>query len=139
MMGDNASIPDPAMERPNASELSNSSPPVWAMHTLTDTQRNGSITGIGIVLGFSLTFCGQWSLGSETWHYWSVLPLGFALPGILLQLRALFRVLSLPMITLDDHKSMGKLFLWGVMLVLSGYIIGVVVDLGIDKGWLPCW
>jgi len=55
-MGDNTSIPGPDAEQPIASGLSDSSGPVENTLTLTDTQRNGSITGIGIVLGFSLTF-----------------------------------------------------------------------------------
>ncbi|GEM_PF-2803110 len=108
------------------------------MDTLSDTQRNGSITGIGIVLGFSLTFASRWSLGSEFWRYLSVLPLAVALPGIVLQLIAFFRVFSLPTVTVNSHKSIGKLFLWGVALILLGYVLGVAGDLGMDKKWLPC-
>ncbi len=106
---------------------------------ITDTQRNGSITGIGIVLGFSLTFASQWSLGSEPWQYLSIIPIIIALLGIIVQLIALFKILSLPMVSVAAHKSITKSFFRGMTLVLLGYIIGVLVDLGMDKRWLPCW
>jgi hypothetical protein len=139
MINDQTSISAPQIKQPVSPASSDSNPIAIATEKITDTQRNGSITGIGIVLGFSLTFAGQWSLGSEPWHYFSIIAIIIALPGIIAQLIALLKILSLPMVTVDDHKSLTKLFFRGMALVLSGYIIGVLVDLGMDKGWLPYW
>lgn len=99
---------------------------------VTDTQRNGSITGIGIVLGFSLTFTGQWSLGSGKWHVAQAVAMGVALTGIILQISALLGGLDLPPSSVKLHSGTIRKFKCGVILVLLAFVIHVLADLAID-------
>src|SRR5689334_301262 len=71
---------------------------------INETERNGSITGIGVVLGFSLIFTGQLTLSSGTWRQFKVLALGISGAGIVFQLLALLAILSLPLISKDIHR-----------------------------------
>src|SRR5215207_4193728 len=71
---------------------------------INETERNGSITGIGVVLGFSLVFTGQLTLSSGTWRQFKVLALGVSAAGIVFQLLALLAILSLPLISKDIHR-----------------------------------
>ena len=99
---------------------------------VTETQRNGSITGMGIVLGFSLTFTGQWSLTPGSWRVLPALAMGVACLGIALQLFALFRVLSLPLASLERHREALKNFAVGVGFVLAAFVAHVLLDFAID-------
>ena len=63
---------------------------------ITDEHRNGSITAIGIVLGFSLTFLSSWMHGPEPWDYTGIVILLTVASGIALQIISLRRLLILP-------------------------------------------
>lgn len=104
---------------------------------LSDTQRNGSITGIGIVLGFSLSFIAQWAFAPGEWRYVSLVVLAIAGTGIVFQLRALFKVLDLPILSVDVHRVVSLRFVRGVALVLAGYAAHVAVGFSIEKWGLP--
>src|SRR5262245_16086678 len=89
---------------------------------ITDEHRNGSITAIGIVLGFSLTFLSSWMHGPEPWDYIGIVILVTLASGIALQILSLSRLLILPRTpglrhTLTDHNRAVALFLWGTALV----------------------
>jgi hypothetical protein len=99
---------------------------------ITEAQRNGSITGIGIVLGFSLTFSGQWSLGSGKWMPAQALAIGVYGVGILLQLLALLRVLPLPVVCHSQHKGAIKTFVIGITFVLIGFAAHILFDIILD-------
>jgi hypothetical protein len=101
---------------------------------LTDAQRNGSITGIGIVLGFSLTFTGQWSLGAGAWRWYSAAALGVAVCGIVMQLRALFTMFELPSVTTEVHGRAVRGFKLGVVLMLVAFGLHVFLDFLADHG-----
>jgi len=101
---------------------------------LTDTQRNGSITGIGILLGFSLTFVAQWSLGSGKWTWYAALVLLVALCGIVMQLQALFAVFALPSVSTKAHGRAMRGFKLGVVLMLAAFGLHVFLDFLGDQG-----
>jgi hypothetical protein len=103
---------------------------------VTDTQRNGSITGVGIVLGFSLTFSGQWTFAPGAWRLAQALALCVAVVGIIFQIRALFGLLSLPPVLAADHaKSIRKFFI-GVGFVLAAFFLHILLDFATDMlGW----
>src|SRR5215471_9901661 len=62
---------------------------------VTDAQRSGSLTGMGIVLGFSLTFVWSFSTGPGKWTLsWGLVALGILVAGIGSQLAALFTALT---------------------------------------------
>lgn len=101
---------------------------------LTDTQRNGSITGIGILLGFSLTFTGQWSLGPGHWTWNSAAVLVVAICGIVMQLRALFAMFALPPLSMEAHGRAVHGFKLGVALMLAAFGLHVFLDFLGDHG-----
>jgi hypothetical protein len=95
---------------------------------ISDTQRNGSITGIGIVLGFSLAFIAQWSFLPGSWQIPQFVALLVAIAGVFLQLFALIKVLFLRPLSLLLHNKMVKTFVWGVCFVLLGFGAHVFFD-----------
>jgi len=104
--------------------------------TITDTQRNGSIAAFAIVLGFSLTFTATWSQGDAPWAYRGLLTLAVVVAGIVMQLRALFRVLALPPLSCAEHSRGTALFIKGVSTVLLGFAVHIAWDAAYDLGWL---
>jgi hypothetical protein len=101
--------------------------------TVTETERSASVTGLGTVLGFSLTFIALWSLGPGKWRLVQALALCIAVPGVVLQLRSLLTVLSLPRISLESHRIVVmRRFVWGVALVLMGFAAHVAFDVLVD-------
>jgi hypothetical protein len=102
---------------------------------INESQRAGSITGIGIVLGFSLAFISRFSFGSSPWRLLGAIVALVAGVGIIIQMLALFRALSIPMLSVVAHKSMVRKFIVGVSLVLLGFFLHVAFDFIADKGW----
>ena len=103
---------------------------------LTDEQRSGSLTGIGILLGFSLTFTGQWSIGSGKWIWRSAIAVLVAGVGIVIQLSALFAILGLPQLSVEAHQNAVGRFRFGVILMLVAFALHVMVDVLTDTGIL---
>ena len=101
---------------------------------ITDEQRNGSISAIAIVLGFSLSFTGSWSQEDNPWSVRSLLVMSIAIAGIVLQLRALFGLVALPVVTLPQHRSITAGFRLGIGTVLTGFVINVICDVLADLG-----
>jgi hypothetical protein len=114
------------------------SPPVQSLDgRLSDEQRNGSITGTGIVLGFSLAFLAQWALAPGEWLYASTVVLIVAGIGAFVELRAFFRLMAVPSLTINEHARVSAAFVRGVGLVLIGYVLNFLVGLAAQKGWFP--
>jgi len=101
---------------------------------ITDEHRNGSITAIGIVLGFSLTFLSSWMHGPEPWDYTGIVILLTLASGIALQIISLRRLLILPQApglrhSLKDHNRAATLFFWGTALVSAGFFLWVLISM----------
>jgi len=101
---------------------------------ITDEHRNGSITAIGIVLGFSLTFFSSWMNGPEPWDYIGIAILLTLGAGIALQIISLRRLLILPQApglrhSVADHNRAVQLFFWGTALVSTGFFLWVLISM----------
>jgi len=103
-----------------------------SIDSINETERNGSITGIGVVLGFSLIFTGQLTLSSGTWRQFKFLALGISGAGIVFQLLALLAILSLPLISKDIHRRAYIKFIVGVVVMLIGFAAHVSIDVAVD-------
>ena len=106
---------------------------------ITDGHRNGSITAIGIVLGFSLTFLSSWMHGPEPWDYTGIVILLTLASGIALQIISLRRLLILPQApglrhSLTDHNRAATLFFSGTALVSAGFFFWVLISMVHDLG-----
>ena len=123
--------PGPEAERWLGAESASTTPSF-----VSDTQRNGSIAGIALLLGFSLTFTATWSQGDDPWSYRGVIVFAVAAGGIASQLRSLFEIFSLPNIPIEAHRRAALLFFWGVIAVLAAYVLNISFDAAIDLGIL---
>lgn len=107
-------------------------PPSVPVALLTDTQRSGSITAIGVILGFSLTLTTQFSTGPGKWDPTGVKLLAGFLAGIVLELTALFSVLRLPPLSAKAHRNAVVRFVFGIALVLLSFFVKVAFDVSND-------
>ncbi len=106
----------------NETAADRASPPI------SDEQRNGTISAIAIVLGFSLTFTGTWTQGDNPWSVQSLSVMVLAAPGIVLQLQALFGLMQLPVVNLTEHRGITARFRLGICVVLFAYVINTILE-----------
>ena len=103
---------------------------------ITDEQRNGSIAGIALLLGFSLSFTAAWSQGGDPWRVQGLVTFALAAAGITYQLKALLTIFALPNISVVAHRRAASLFLRGVAAVLIAYLLHIALDAARDLGLL---
>src|SRR5262245_53248602 len=102
---------------------------------ITDEQRNGSIAGIALLLGFSLSFTAAWSqTGEQPWQLRGFVTFALAAAGITYQLRALLAIFTLPNISVVAHRRAASLFMRGVAAVLVAYLLHIALDAARDLG-----
>jgi hypothetical protein len=106
-------------------------------HTQTETtkpghvnaeERNGSITALGILLGFSLTVFSSWVDRPEEWNLVHAIPLPFYVAGVGLQLRSLHDLLRLPSGTWQRHGRTVGIAAAGVVAMVLGFIATIAID-----------
>src|SRR5262245_23598277 len=101
---------------------------------ISDEQRNGSIAGIALLLGFSLSFTATWTQGGEPWQVQGLVTFALAAAGIAYQLRTLLTIFTLPNISVVAHRRAASLFLRGVAAVLIAYLLHIALDVTRDLG-----
>jgi hypothetical protein len=92
------------------------------------TFRNGSVTAVGIILGFSLGFISQWAANPIAW---SSIDIVAALPivaGICLQGKAFADLLSTQSLILRNYDRAKTIFLTGLLLVAAGVAVAILLD-----------
>lgn len=91
--------------------------------------RSGSITAIGVVLGFSLAFLVRWSGLPGEW----VLSDIFAVIGITLgvgfQIKALVDLLAVKSVIVSHYERAVRIFVVGLVLVAIGVIAAIFAHL----------
>jgi hypothetical protein len=93
------------------------------------TFRNGSVTAVGIILGFSLGFVSQWASNPIAW---SKVDLAAAAPiaaGIALQGKAFADLLAVDSLVLANYERARRIFLAGLSLVAAGVAIAILLDI----------
>ena len=93
------------------------------------TFRNGSMTAVGIVLGFSLSFITSWGANPLPWQLvdlFAVVPL---LTGIAFQIWAFATLLKPESIQHEVYLRAKNHFLLGLAGVLSGTAIAILLDI----------
>jgi hypothetical protein len=93
------------------------------------TFRNGSMTAIGIILGFSLSFITRWGANPVPWQVvdlFAVVPL---LTGVALQIWAFAVMLKPESIQLSVYTRAKNHFLWGLAGVLTGTAAAILLDI----------
>ncbi len=91
--------------------------------------RNGSITAVGVILGFSLGFLNQWASNPIAW---SRVDIAAAVPivlGILLQGKALADLLSARSLMARSYNRAKMFFLLGLAFVGVGVAAAMILDI----------
>ncbi|MBQ0824392.1 hypothetical protein HPT29_012260 [Microvirga terrae] len=93
------------------------------------TFRNGSITAIGVVVGFSLSFLSRWSALPGDWANSDLVSVALITMGLALQVKALADLLLVSSLQLKRYNRSVRFFLTGLSLVGLGVVLAVFADL----------
>ncbi|TCH99038.1 hypothetical protein EJV46_10870 [Roseococcus sp. SYP-B2431] len=102
--------------------------------TIDSNFRNGSLTAVGIILGFSLNFLSHWASNPLDWSTIDLLPLTPLAVGIGFQVEALAELLRRDSLLATRYERAMRVFLVGVLLVASGIALALLNDiLGVSR------
>ena len=102
------------------------------------TFRNGSITAVGILTGFSLGYVSQWVSDPSPWDVYDLFAVCPLILGIILQVMALAALLSVSSLYLVHYNRAKASFLTGLVLTAIGMTIAVGLDItGVGEGPSP--
>jgi hypothetical protein len=91
--------------------------------------RSGSITAVGVLAGFSLTFLTAWSASPVPWKPADVIALVPLIVGLGLQLWSLMLLLDPSCLVLTHYRRATRFFLWGVVLTVLGVAAALAIDI----------
>lgn len=94
---------------------------------VSDDGKNGLVTAIGIVLAFTLSFVGEWSLTPESWQPNDRLPAILLLSGITVQTIALLCALVPYKQTVRRYYGVVCGFVAGIVLIAVGIVVAVTI------------
>ncbi|EIM29553.1 hypothetical protein [Microvirga lotononidis] len=99
------------------------------LQRVDSTFRNGSITAIGVVVGFSLGFLSRWSALPGEWTHSDLVSVALITLGLSLQVKALADLLLISSLQLKWYNRSVRFFLTGLILVGLGVVLAVFADL----------
>jgi len=91
--------------------------------------RNGTVTAVGIVLGFSLGFLSHWAANPIAWSKVDILAALPLIAGIGLQVKALADLLSTSSLLARNYNRAKHLFILGLLLVSAGVAAAILLDI----------
>jgi hypothetical protein len=98
------------------------------------TFRNGSLTVVGIVLGFSLSFVNHWASNPNDWSRIDIVPMVLMVAGIAVQAKVFADLLARDCLVAAKYDRARKLFLIGMLVVAMGIAVALTNDvLGISS------
>jgi len=95
---------------------------------ISETERSGSITALGVLLGFSITILGDWSNRPGKWDLVGTIPLLLYGSSVALQVVALYRALQIPREIREDHRRSINLAIIGLIVMFVGFLSTIVID-----------
>ena len=90
--------------------------------------RNGSVTAVGIILGFSLGFLSQWAANPIAWSKIDIVAAIPIVVGIILQGKAFADLLSTESLFARHYNRARTRFLVGLALVAAGIAVALLLD-----------
>jgi hypothetical protein len=101
---------------------------------IDSTFRNGSLTAVGIILGFSLSFINSWTSNPNDWSRIDILPMALLVLGTALQVKVLADLLARDSLLAVKYDRTRRMFLLGLAVVAVGIAIALTNDiLGISS------
>ena len=92
------------------------------------TFRNGSVTVVGVIVGFSLTFMTAWASAPAPWSLYDLFGIVPLVVGVVLQLFSLAALLRTDSLETRRYDRAIRLFLIGLALVAIGVVAVLAVD-----------
>ncbi|MHB2165951.1 hypothetical protein [Alsobacter sp. R-9] len=96
---------------------------------IDSTFRNGTLTGIGLVVAFSLGFLTRWAGVPGKWVASDVVALVLIVGGIVLQMHSLYRFLDVDSLLARNHRRYVKVFKVGMSLTALGIVVAICAEL----------
>ena len=90
--------------------------------------RNGSVTVVGVLTGFSLTFLTAWAANPVPWQLHDLIGMAPLAGGIILQLVALSALLHPDSLERARYDRAIRFFLIGLTLVACGVALAIGID-----------
>jgi len=90
--------------------------------------RNGTLTVVGILLSFSLTFVTQWAHNPLPWDLLDFPPILLLIAGIACQAYALVIFLRHDSLRRAIYDKGSKFFIAGLCLTATGVISAIIID-----------
>ena len=91
--------------------------------------RNGSLTAISVLVGFSLSFLSHWAGTPGQWHVADLIAVTLIVIGIGLQIWALSSMLFISSLIAEKYMRAVRLFLAGLAIVALGIAAAILADI----------
>ena len=91
--------------------------------------RSGSITAIGVVVGFSLAFLVRWSGLPGRWTNSDLFAVAGIILGVGFQIKALVDLLAVRSVFVAHYERAVRIFVIGLVLVAAGVVAAIFADL----------
>ena len=95
---------------------------------ISETERNGSITALGVLLGFSIAILSEWSNRPGKWEPVGAIPLFLYGSSVALQVLALYRALQIPREIQAQHGRTINLAVIGLAVMFLGFLSTIAID-----------
>ena len=95
--------------------------------------RNGSLTAISVIVGFSLSFLSRWAGAPGKWHGADLFAVTLIVTGSALQIWALGAMLFVSSMVASNYNRAIRIFLIGLALVAVGValaLLGEIIGFG---------
>jgi hypothetical protein len=112
-----------------ANDASKAHEPDAQQGSIDATFRNGSITAIGVVVGFSLGFLSRWAGLPGDWSRADLFSVAAIALGIGLQIKSLADLLLITSLRIRRYNRSIRIFLVGLVLVALGVVIAIFADI----------
>lgn len=93
------------------------------------TFRNGSLTAISVIVGFSLSFLAKWAGIPGSWNGSDLLAVAAIAIGIVLQIITVALLLSVTSLSLSRYNRAVTIFLIGLVFVCIGVTAAIIGDI----------
>jgi hypothetical protein len=91
--------------------------------------RNGTLTAISVIVGFSLSFLSRWAGTPGKWHTADLSAITLIIVGTGLQILALAAMLFVSSLVAEKYARAIRLFLIGLVIVAVGVATAIFADI----------
>jgi hypothetical protein len=97
--------------------------------------RNGSLTAVSVIVGFSLSFLSRWAGTPGKWHVADLVAVVLIVAGSAAQIVSLGAMLFVSSMLLANYERAIRIFLVGLTLVAFGVAIALLAEItGLGQG-----